>query len=124
MSKIIINGGVFSLNSNEKIDDVKAVLKDNKINYVNNGINVSIMLLPNKIILKRENKDMKLELEFEENKTLTTSYIIKDLKLKIKMKTKTKKLCINNSFFKVEYDLFVNGEYSDSFTYNLEWRDL
>ncbi len=124
MSKIIINSNVFSKNEEERLTNVKAILKDGKINYKNNGVNVSITLLKDKIILIRENDDMKLTLEFENNKTLATKYIIKQLGIEVKVETKTKRLIINNNDFEIEYELFMNGEFSDSFNYDLEWRDL
>lgn len=124
MSKIIINSNVFSKNEKERLTNVKAILKDGKITYKEDGVSVSITLLKNKIILVRENDDMKLNLEFEENKTLTTKYVIKDLGINIKVETKTKKILINNNSFEIEYELFMNGEFSDNFKYNVEWSGL
>lgn len=124
MSKIIINGTVFSKNESERLTDVKAILKDGKINYKYNGVNVCVILLNDKVVLTRENDDMKLHLEFEENKRLITTYVIKKLGINIKVETKTKELCINNNGFSIKYDLFMNGEFSDTFDYNLEWSEL
>ena len=67
---------------------------------------------------------MKLNLEFQLNKTLKTNYFLKDLNLEFIVETKTKILDIKNESIKIEYDLFINDEFSDSFTYILEWRDL
>lgn len=124
MSKIMINGGVFSKNDEELIDNVKAVYKDNLIAYNLNGITIKITTFPDKLLITRENDDMKLNLEFEENKRLVSKYLIKDLGLNVKVETKTKKLIMNDNNLKVEYDLFMNEEFSDSFTFNLEWSDL
>lgn len=124
MSKIMINGRVFSKNDEELIDGVKAVYKDNVIAYNLNGITIKITTFPDKLLITRENDDMKLNLEFEENKRLVSKYLIKDLGLNVKVETKTKKLIMNDNNLKVEYDLFMNEEFSDSFTFNLEWSDL
>ena len=124
MSKIIINSNVFSKNEEERLTSVLAILKDGKIIYRNDGVNVIITLLKDKIILVRENDSMVLTLEFEENKTLTTKYLIKELGISIKVETKTKRLLINNNSFEIEYELFMNGEFSDTFNYNLEWSEL
>lgn len=124
MSKIMINGRVFSKNDEELIDGVKAVYKDNVIAYNLNGITVKITTFPDKLLITRENDDMKLNLEFEENKRLVSKYLIKNLGLNVKVETKTKKLIMNDNNLKVEYDLFMNEEFSDSFTFNLEWSDL
>lgn len=124
MSKIIINSNVFSKNEEERLTSVLAILKDGTINYKNNGVNVIITLLKDKIILVRENDNMKLTLEFEKNKNLITKYVIKDLGVEIKVETKTNRLIINNNNFEIEYELFMNDEFSDTFNYKVEWSEL
>lgn len=124
MSKIIINSNVFSKNEEERLTNLKAILKDGIINYKNDGVNVIVTLLKDKIILVRENDNMKLTLEFEKNKNLATKYVIKDLGVEIKVETKTNRLIINNNNFEIEYELFMNDEFSDTFNYKVEWSEL
>ena len=124
MSKIMINGNVFSSNDKEYIKDIKAIKKDNTITYSKDGIKVKIQLLDNKVLLERENDNMKLNLEFEENKKLVSKYVIKDLNLNIKIETKTNRLIIDKNMIKAQYDLFMNGEFSDNFIFELEWSEL
>lgn len=124
MSKIMINGNVFSSNDKEYIKDIKAIKKDNTITYSKDGIKVKIQLLDNKVLLERENDNMKLNLEFEENKKLVSKYVIKDLSLNIKIETKTNRLIIDKNMIKAQYDLFMNGEFSDNFIFELEWSEL
>lgn len=124
MSKIMINGNVFSSNDKEYIKDIKAIKKDNTITYSKDGTKVKIQLLDNKVLLERENDNMKLNLEFEENKKLVSKYVIKDLNLNIKIETKTNRLIIDKNIIKAQYDLFMNGEFSDNFIFELEWSEL
>lgn len=124
MSKIMINGNVFSSNDKEYIKDIKAIRKDNTITYSKDGIKVKIQLLDNKVLLERENDNMKLNLEFEESKKLVSKYVIKDLNLNIKIETKTNRLIIDKNMIKAQYDLFMNGEFSDNFIFELEWSEL
>lgn len=124
MSKIMINGNVFSSNDKEYIKDIKAIKKDNTITYSKDGTKVKIQLLDNKVLLERENDNMKLNLEFEENKKLVSKYVIKDLNLNIKIETKTNRLIIDKNMIKAQYDLFMNGEFSDNFIFELEWSEL
>lgn len=124
MSKIVINSNVVSKGEKERLTNIKAILKDGKINYKNNGVNVIITLLNKKIILVRKNDNMKLTLEFEKDKTLVTKYVIKELGIKVKVETKTKKLLINNNGFEIEYELYMNGEFSDTFNFKMEWSEL
>ena len=124
MSKIMINGNIFSSDDKEYIKDIKAIKKDNTITYSKDGIKVKIKLLDNKVLLERENDNMKLNLEFEENKKLVSKYVIKDLSLNIKIETKTNRLIIEKNMIKAQYDLFMNGEFSDNFIFELEWSEL
>lgn len=124
MSKIMINGNVFSSNDKEYIKDIKAIKNDNTITYSKDGIKVKIQLLDNKVLLERENDNMKLNLEFEESKKLVSKYVIKDLNLNIKIETKTNRLIIDKNIIKAQYDLFMNGEFSDNFIFELEWSEL
>ncbi len=124
MSKIIVNHNIKSTLENEEIKNKKGILKDNTITYNYAGIMISVKIFKNKVFLERENEDVKICLEFEENKSIVTKYVIKDMKLEIKLESKTKKLIINDHNIEVEYDLFMNGEFSDSFKYEVEWSDL
>ena len=124
MSKIIVNHNIKSTLENEEIKNKKGILKDNTITYNYAGIMISVKIFKNKVFLERKNEDVKICLEFEENKSIVTKYVIKDMKLEIKLESKTKKLIINDHNIEVEYDLFMNGEFSDSFKYEVEWSDL
>lgn len=124
MSKIIINHEIKSSSLKEMIKEKKAILKDGLITYNNDGINVGVKINNDSVFLTRENKDMKISLEFELNKSLVTKYIIKDIKTEVILKTVTKKLIIEKNKLLIEYDLYMNNEFSDSFEYSLEWRCL
>ena len=67
---------------------------------------------------------MKIYLEFEKNKSIITKYVIKDMGIEVKLESKTKELIINDNNIIIEYDLYMNGEFSDRFKYELEWSDL
>ena len=124
MSKIIVNHEVISSEDKSLLNEIKALKKDDEITYFDNDVKVSLKVLNNRILLTRENDEFKINLEFEENKNLVTDYVIKDMGLKVKLETKTKKVVIKDESIYVSYDLFMNGLFSDSFTYKLEWRDL
>lgn len=124
MSKIIVNHNIKSTSSLEVVKDKKGILKDNIITYNHNGVMIRLKLLENKIFFERENNDVKIYLKFEKNKSIITKYVIKDMGIEIKLESKTKNLIINDNKIMVEYDLFMNGEFSDSFKYEVEWSDL
>ncbi len=124
MSKIIINHEVISSNEKLSLTNKKGLKKDNEISYYDDDVYVVVKVLKNKILLTRENNEVKINLEFEKNKNLVTQYVIKDMGLKVKLETKTRQIIIKDKNIYVSYDLFMNDSFSDSFTYKLEWRDL
>lgn len=124
MPKIIINSYVKSSDDEEILTNKKAILKDEIITYINNNISVSVNIKNDLVILKRENEKMKITLEFKKNKKTNSFYDIKNLNIRMKVTVETKELVINSNSLSIKYDLYLNGEFSDSFDYNLEWRDL
>lgn len=122
MSKITLSYKIFSSSSNEEKENIRAIKNDNNITYKLDGIKVNITILNNNIMIKRESNDMELNLEFQNNKSIITSYYTKDLNINIKVETKTKKLVINQNSILINYDLYMNDEFSDNFQYELEWR--
>ena len=124
MSKIIINERINSSNGKENINNKKAILKDNKISYDRNGFIMNIIYEDEKIFITRENNDVKIDLEFKKDQSLITKYHIKDINTIIKLETITKELSILDNRIYIKYDLYMNEEFSDSFEFELEWRDL
>ncbi len=124
MSKIIINERINSSNVEENINNKKAILKDNKISYDRNGFIMNIIYEDEKIFITRENDDVKIDLEFKKDQSLITKYHIKDINTIIKLETITKELSILDNRIYIKYDLYMNEEFSDSFEFELEWRDL
>lgn len=124
MAKVIIKYKISSKKENVIKDKTKGIKKDNIITYKEDETIVSILLEKGIISIERENDKMHLNLKFEENKSYVTDYLIKDLGFNFKVDTRTKKLMISENKISILYELYINGEYSDSFNFNLEWRDL
>lgn len=124
MSKIIINEQINSSNGKENINNKKAILKDNKISYERNGFIMKIIIDDEKIYVIRENNDVKINLEFKKDQSLTTKYIIKYMNTSVDLKTVTKKLSIQDNRICIKYDLYMNDKFSDNFEFKLEWRNL
>ena len=123
MPKIIINSSVISADSTELIHAKKAILNDRQIKYNYDDINVLVNIKEDSVTLRRYNDEMDITLNFKRNNKLEGSYIIKSLNLKINILVYTKKLIINKKNIHINYDLYMNNEYSNNFTYDLEWRD-
>lgn len=124
MSKIKINSIVFGKETTKYEISTNGIKKDSIITYKDDNSLVSITILDGIVSIKRENNDMIQNLKFEKDKQHLTNYYIKDLNMDIILKTNTNHLIISNNNIRVEYDLFMNDEFSDTFTFALEWSDL
>ena len=122
MPKIIINSSIKSSDTTDVIKNKQAIKNTDLINLYHDGVNNKIELKKDKVKLTRDSKESLIILEFEQDKTIDGKYVIKDLSLNMNIKVSTKKLQIDDNGFKIEYDLFINDVYSDSFIYEFEWR--
>lgn len=124
MSKIKINSSISGKETEEYKISTNGIKNDNIITYKDDNSLVNIVLSENTISIKRENDEMHQTLKFEKNKENKTNYFIKELNMDIILKTKTNDLLITKDSIRIEYELYMNEEYSDVFTYFLEWSDL
>ena len=124
MAKIIVNSSVRSTDSKEIIEDKKAIIKDDKITYHHNGVTTSVNLSKDMVILSREDEEKRFILKFINKKQTKSFYEIISLNSKMDLIVDTKKLDINSNSLFIKYDLYLNNQFVDSFSYNLEWRDL
>ena len=110
-----------NLISNDDILDINTtgIKTDNKIIYKENGICVTINILDNKIVMRREHPDYIVELYFDKNKSTLSNYRFIGSNKDFKLNTITKKLIITDKRIEIEYILEDN-----SFKYKLELEDL
>lgn len=123
MAKISIYSKIYGVESDEHITEAQGIKNNNTISFNDNGTLIKLIIDENKVNIVRENNEMKLSLEFEENNDILTDYIIKELNVTMKVKTITKKLLICKNNLYIEYDLYINDEHSDNFVYYLEWSE-
>ena len=122
MSKIVINSFIKSNTTNEAISNKKVIKKGNIISFYHDGVNNKIEIKDEKVKLTRDSKESLIILEFEKNKIIGGIYKVKELNINMNIKTVTKDLVMKENGFKIEYDLFINDVYSDSFIYEFDWR--
>ena len=124
MSKIKIYSKISSKTNEEEIYDGVAIKKDNYILYNKNKCNISVLIDNKKVIFKRENNEIKLNMIFELNKKNNGEYILKEYSSNLAITTVTKKLKITNNSLEIEYDLYIDNEFSDTFFYIMKWSDI
>lgn len=112
------NNILFSINK-------EAIKNDNNIVFYDDDKNLmNIFIFDNDVVIKRENNDMLIELFFKDNKMMNGKYNIKKVNSYIEVKTKTHNMTKNKKSIIIEYDLYIEDEYDDSYVYKLEWSDL
>ena len=112
------NNILFSINK-------EAIKNDNNIVFYDDDKNLmNIFISGNDVVIKRENNDMLIELFFKDNKMMNGKYNIKKVNSYIEVKTKTHNMTKNKKSIIIEYDLYIEDEYDDSYVYKLEWSDL
>ena len=118
MAKCKVNAKLISdeENLNVKTNGIKI---GNKITYKENEISVTIVILNNKIEMKRVHKDYTVSLFFDKDKeTISNYYFIGGNKV-FELSTKTNKLIILDNKIEIDYTLEDND-----FRYELELEDL
>ena len=124
MSKIKIYSKISSKTNEDEIYDGIAIRKDNNIFYNKNKCNISVLIEDKKVILKRENNEIKLNMTFELNKQGGGEYFLKEYSSYLTITTLTKKLEIKDNSLEIEYDLYIDNEFSDTFFYIMKWSDI
>lgn len=109
-----------SLNDNDKIieSELSALIIDNTIKYIDNDILVNININNDYIIMKRENKEYQLVLEFKNKRKTTGSYLLKENNVQFDLDILTNDLKIEKDFISIIYE--INNERKK---YELEIRE-
>ena len=95
--------------NNENIDiDIIGILNKNKIIYKENDIRVTIVVLNNKILMNRLHNNYEIDFIFEEGKTTSATYKLKEYNKEFKLTIKTTKLVIEEKQISINYRLEDN----------------
>lgn len=105
-------------NSNEtKIYEGSAIKNRNTLTYKDN--NVITKIIDDEIITIERKAEYEIIMKLKEGKIIKGSYNTKYGN--IKLETKAKEIIRTDKSLKIVYDLFINNEYVDTFTYYYEY---
>lgn len=109
-----------SLKNNNEVtkSDLSALIIDNNIKYIDNDIIVNININNDIIIMKRENNEYQLILEFKNKKKTTGSYLLKNNNIQFDLEILTNNLIIKDKFISIIYE--INNEVKE---YELKIRE-
>lgn len=114
-----INIKVKLISDEENLDyEILGIKNKNKITYKENDITVTLLILNNKIEMKRECNDYKIKFIFE-NSSSNCIYTVFGGTKTFELETKLKKLNIKNNLIEINYELEGN-----IFKYSLVWEEI
>lgn len=116
LSKVKIKTTLKSKEENHTFDGY-GIKNKNIITYIDNNV-ITKITIDNIITIERK-KQYSLKINLKESINLEGKYITKYGTFKVE--TYTKKIVKTKNTLKLTYDLNINGEYIDTFTYNLEY---
>lgn len=113
-------------NNDEKFskNNVEAKYKDNELSFKYDNESIKISINKDNIIMQKENNESLLVFNFTENKKTDCEYFIKELNFYIDTKVLTNKLSIDENNIYIEYELWLQDEYSGKFTYVINIKEM
>ncbi len=102
---------------------VVGTLENDEYNFWDNDVKTCIKLNNEYLTIQRDNEEIRISMNFENNKKNKGTYEIKALKQFLLLETYTKKLEINENNISIVYDLYLNNVFSGNFTFNFDWSE-
>lgn len=103
--------------------EVKGLIKDHKITFIEDHIKVNIYLQNNALKIVRSTNDYQIVLNFKKFLTISGKYDIKDIGI-LDLKTETKELIIQKNKIYIEYILYINDENLGYNIYEIEYEAI
>lgn len=118
----------FKLKNNDEFiekNNIEAIYTKNKqLSFKYDDEKVQIDTNNNNVIMKKENNDSKIIFNFILNKKTQTKYYIKELEFYIDTEVLTNKLIIRDNNIYIEYELWLSGEYTGKFIYEIVIKEM
>ena len=123
MTKIID----IKLNNNDEMfikQNIESKYKNNELLFKYDNESIKISINKDNIIMQKENNESLLTFNFIENKKTDCKYFIKELNFYIDTKVLTNKLLIEENKIYIEYELWLQDEYSGKFIYEINIKEM
>lgn len=113
-------------NNEEKIlkNNIKAVYNDNKLSFRDDNDSIKISINTDNIIMTKENLTSTITFNFIKDKKTEGKYFIKLLNSYVNMTIYTKVLEISTYRIYIEYEIWLEEEYSGIFKYELIIKEM
>lgn len=104
-------------------NEIRGIVTDNKIKYMDNEVSVIIYLKDDQVIIERKSKDYFVSIPLLLNQNTRGIYDIKNLGL-IDLMIYTNKMDISDTVLDIEYQLIIDKEVTNDFHFHLEMEDV
>lgn len=123
MPKIKGRLNISSTDGEDYNNNVVGVLENKEYTFFDGDTKTIVEENEKGLIIKRDNKEISIIMEFKNNKKIKGTYEIKRLRQVLSLETYTKKLKIDKNNIFVIYDLYINNVYSGNFIFNFDWSE-
>ena len=126
MSKILVNTILKTDDCNHPIinNNINGIYHDNKIIYNDGNIKVTLLIQNNKIEMKRETREYKINMLFDTKSETNGEYDILDLNMSMNIYVTTENLEIKDNIIIIMYSLKINDEFIGNYDFKLEYEVL
>lgn len=115
------------LNNNDEIfikQNIESKYKNNELLFKYDNESIKININKDNIIMQKENNESLLTFNFIESKKTDCKYFIKELNFYIDTKVLTNKLLFEENKIYIEYELWLQDEYSGKFIYEINIKEM
>ncbi len=115
------------LQNNDEIilkKNIEANKKNNILSFKYDNDSIEIKINKDNIVMKKENNESILSFNFIKNKKTESKYFIKELNFYIDTDILTKEISIKDNKIYIEYDLWLQDEYSGDFKYEIDIMEV
>ena len=113
-------------NNEENIEkkDLKAIKTDNTVSYEDDNERIKLIINNKDIIMEKDNLSSTITMNFKNNEKTKGKYLIKPLNSYLDMTINTEVLEISDSKIYIEYEIWLEEEYTGKFKYEVIIKEV
>lgn len=113
-------------NNDETIikENINGDKKNNVLSFKYDNESIKIDINKDNIVMHKDNSESILSFNFIKNKKTVCEYFIKELNFYIDTKVLTNEILINDNQIYIEYELWLQDDYTGKFIYDLKLKEV
>lgn len=122
--KYFIDHKIQNNDENIKKENIKAIYNNNKLSYKDDNDSIKLIINTDNIVMTKDNLTSTITFNFKQGEKKEAQYYIKQLNSYINMTVNTKILEISTYRIYIEYEIWLEDEYSGIFKYELIIKEM